>query len=67
MIPVLVFGVMMLLGGVLLLALPETHGTKLPDVISDVESPWAPRAPLPPTTQLTPLKGSEPSEETNAI
>ncbi|KAL8562536.1 hypothetical protein ACOMHN_045801 [Nucella lapillus] len=37
-VPIMVFGCMMLLGGLLLLLLPETHKRKLPDVIADVES-----------------------------
>ncbi|XP_076452740.1 solute carrier family 22 member 13-like [Babylonia areolata] len=37
LVPILVFGCMMLLGGALLLLLPETHRHKLPDVIADVE------------------------------
>ena len=36
-VPIMVFGCMMLLGGALLLLLPETHQQKLPDVINDVE------------------------------
>ncbi|KAK7087407.1 organic cation transporter protein-like [Littorina saxatilis] len=39
LVPIMVFGCMMLLGGALLLLLPETHGKKLPDLISDVENP----------------------------
>nr|KAG5690161.1 hypothetical protein BaRGS_013618 [Batillaria attramentaria] len=39
LVPILVFGCMMLLGGALLLLLPETHGHKLPDTIDDVEQP----------------------------
>ena len=37
LVPIMVFGCMMLLGGALLLLLPETHQQKLPDVINDVE------------------------------
>ena len=39
LVPIMVFGCMMLLGGALLLLLPETHEQKLPDVIDDVEQP----------------------------
>ena len=37
LVPIMVFGLLMLGGGELLFLLPETHNHKLPDVIADVE------------------------------